>query len=519
LAILVAVLVNVPLLYLLIRGFEDGPGAFLGAVTAAGTAALLARTLSLVVGVVVVCLAIALPMAWLVGATDLPSRRLWAVLGALPLAFPSYLSSLAVVATLGPRGLLQQALQPVFGIDRLPPFVYGYVGALLSLALFIYPYLYLLLLAQIRQLDSSIFDSSRSLGASSLRSFFRVVLPQLRPSILSGSLLVALYTASDFGAVSIARYDTFTLAIYNAYRGRFDRSQAAALAILLVALTVLFLMAEARAARGYRSSRLARSQRRPVALGRWRWPALSFLATILVLALAVPLVVLSIWAMRSLAIDRVPTGSVGSTLALLLNAAGRSVFVALLASGLAALVALFPVVWAVRERSRWAGLCERLCFSGHALPGIVIALSMVYIGSRHLPFLYQTVPFLIAAYLVRFLPEAMRAVRSSLVAISPSYEEAARSLGKSPMQVLRTLTLPLLRRGLLVAVGLVFLTVMKELPVTLIASPIGFETLATRTWSAASEGIYSQSALPGLLLLLVTALPLYLLVIKPVIDD
>ncbi len=506
-AVLTAAAVNLPLVYIFARAAEGGWSAYLAWVGSARTLELLLRTLALAAGVTALALAVAVPMAWLVSRTDLPGRRFWAVVGALPLVFPSYVAAFTLVAALGPRGYLQAWLAPL-GVGSLPGLVYGYSGAVLVLGLFTYPYIYLLLVAALRDLDPALEESSRSLGVGRWRTFARVVLPQLRPALYGGSLLVVLYALSDFGGVSIVRYNTFTLAIYNAYRGLFDRSVAAALATALVLTALVFIALEAVLLRSARPGR--RRAARPAAvvpLGRWKRPAVAALALLAGLNVALPAGVIAYWGVRALWVGN-PLGGVWL-------AAGRSLSASAVAALAAVALAVPVALWAVRHPSRPARVVERLSHAGYALPGIVIALALVFFATRLARPLYQTLALLVAAYVVRFLPEALAATRASLLAVAPVFEEAARSLGRGPLAVLGTLTLPLIRPGLAAGAGLVFLTAMKELPATLILRPTGFETLATTIWSAASEGIYSQAALPGLLLLLASGVPVYLLIIRP----
>lgn len=507
----VAAAVNLPLVYVFVRSAEGGLGDYLGLVLSERTLGLVGSTLGLVAGVVALSLLLAVPLAWLVARTDLPGRRAWAVAGALPLVFPSYVSAFALVAVLGPRGYLQGWLAPL-GVGRLPEWIYGYGGALAALALFTYPYTYLLAVAALRRLDPALEESSRVLGRGRWRTFFGVVLPQLRPALYAGSLLVALYTLSDFGAVSIVRYDTFTLSIYNAYRGLFDRTVAASLATVLVALTLALIVLESRLARNVRPAPVA-GGRPPerVRLGRWRWPALGAVSALALVTLGLPLGVVLYWGARALALGN-PLGAAG-------GAALGSIAVSLAAAVVAVALALPATAWAARHPSLPARLVERASHAGYALPGIVIALSLVFFVSRHLAPLYQTLALLVAAYVVRFLPEALAAARSAFAAVAPRLEEAARSLGRGPLAVLATLTLPLVRPGLAAGGGLVFLTAMKELPATLILRPIGFETLATRVWTAASEAIYSEAALPALLLVAVSTPPVYALIIRPALAE
>lgn len=510
-ALLVALIVNLPIVYLVIRGVGSGSGAFSEVVAGRNLLPLFRRTLGLVAGVVPATVLLAVPLAWLVTRTDLRWRRGWALLLALPLVVPSYVAALSWVAVVGPRGTLEPMLEDLFG--GLGQLAYGYSGAFLVLTFYTYPYVYLLVLAQIERLDPALEESARSLGASPGRVFATVVLPQLRPSILGGSLLVALYVASDFGAVSLVRYDTFTLAIYNAYRGLFDRSAAATLATVLVALT-LGLVALDGFLQRRAGRRLLPSPRRPATrrrLGGWQVPLSIAVAAVVIASLGTVAVALGGWG-RRLLVD-------GSALDLgrLAGAAATSVTYAG-AAGLLAVAASLPVAWwSVRGRSRTGRLVERASYTGHALPGLVVALALVFLVTRLARPLYQTPAVLLIAYLVLFLPEALRAVRASLLAISPRLEEAARVLGRSPARVLTDLTLPMMREGLATGGVVVFLMTMKELPATLVLAPVGAETLAVRVWSTADEGIYSQAVPPAVLLLAVTAPVVYLFVVRPVL--
>ncbi|HUF18919.1 MAG TPA: iron ABC transporter permease [Thermoanaerobaculia bacterium] len=506
-SILTAAIVAIPLLYIFRRGFERGLDAYLALVLSAATAELLVDTMLLVGGVVTVSLAIAIPMAWLVARTDVPMRRFLAVAGALPLVFPSYIAAFTLVAVAGPRGYLQGWVQR-FGVERIPEVAYGYSGAVLALAPFIYPYVYLLVIATLRRLDPALEESAQSLGMGRWRTFFHVVLPQLRPALYSGSLLVALYTLSDFGAVSIVRYNTFTMSIYNAYRALFDRTEAAALSSVLVAVTVALILVEVLLLRRVKATTV-RPTRPPqrIPLGRWRYPALSFLAIVFTVSLVIPLGTIAYWLIRGVtsgrAVDVLSQPVIGSL--------SSSVVAALIA----VFLAIFPAVWTVRYPSAFARTVERLIHGGYALPGIVVALALVFFVSRNLYPLYQTFALLVLAYVVRFLPEAVAATRSALLAIAPAFEEVAQSLGRKPAAVMVEVTAPMLRHGLLAGGGLVFLTSMKELPATLILRPMGFETLATRIWTAASEAYYSEAAVYALLLIAFSAVPVYLLVIRP----
>ncbi|MDQ7028760.1 MAG: iron ABC transporter permease [Ardenticatenia bacterium] len=506
-AAVVAGAVLLPTTYLLIRTLDAGTAAW-APVFQARTLRILGRTIWLAMTVTATSAAIAVPLAWLTVRTDLPLRRMWAVLTALPLVIPSYVGAYLVVAALGPRGMVQQWLEGLFGISRLPD-IYGFPGALLVLTLLSYPYTLLIVRAALLRMDPALEEASRSLGYGPWVTFWRVTLPQLRPALAAGSLLVALYTLRDFGAVSIMRYNTFTRVIYIQYQSSFDRAAAAALALVLVAMTLGVLALEVhtqqRARYARSTGRTARAQ--PVIrLGRWRWPALLFCATVVGVALVVPAGVLLYWLVRGV--------RTGQQFVPLWVATRNSI----LASGLAAvatLMAALPVaILNVRRPGRLSHVLERITYTGFALPGVVIALALVFFGAHYARPLYQTLPMLILAYVLLFLPQAVGAVRASLLQVHPSLEETARSLGRRPWQVFTTITVPLVWPGIAAGAGLVFLTTMKELPATLILGPLGFKTLATTVWSAVSEAFFAQAAAPALLLILVSSLPIALFILK-----
>ncbi|MEZ5101707.1 MAG: iron ABC transporter permease [Thermoleophilia bacterium] len=439
--------------------------------------------------------------------TDLPFRRVLGVMAGLPLVIPSYVAALVLLGAFGPRGLLQQLLSGPFGVDRIPD-IYGLPGAVAALTLSTYPYVYLLASGALRNLDPAIEEASRSLGRSRLSSFARVTLPMLRPSLGASALLVALYALSDFGAVSLMQYDALTRAIFLQYRALFDRTPAAILGLVLVVVTGILLIAEARAQRGGRRHRLgpgSARRARTVPLGRWRWPAFAYASLIVTVCLLVPLAVLGYWLSRLAGLDdgvEFPWGALGGSL-----------LVAAIAAAVAAAASLPIAVLAHRYRSPATVALERLAYTPNALPGIVVALSLVFFAARYGGPIYQTLGLLVAAYVIRFLPQALAGSSSALGAVDVRLEEAARGLGRSRLAAWATVTVPLARSGILAGAALVFLSTMKELPATLLLRPIGFDTLATEVWGDTSSGSYSQAALPAILLVVASA-PFVLLVVE-----
>ena len=506
-ALAAAAVVLLPVGYLLFRTIDAGGEAW-ELVARVQTLEILFRSALLALAVTGSSLVLALPLAWLTVRTDLPGRRLWSVLTVMPLVVPSYVGAFALISALGPKGLIQQALEGPFGVDRLPE-IFGFPGAWLTLTLFTYPYLLLSIRASLWGMDPALEEASRSLGHGARSSFFRITLPHLRPAIAAGALLVALYTLSDFGAVSLLRFDSFTRIIFLQYEASFDRTLASALSLVLVVFTIGLLVVEQRArGRARYHSVGAGSQRPPatVRLGRWRWPAVALCGVVVLVALGLPVSVLLYWLSEGLA--------QGVSLRFLAGAT----FNALYASGLAALVvvaAALPVsILAVRFAGRLPRVIEGATYLGFAMPGIVVALALVFFGANFATPVYQTTFMLVLAYLVMFLPLAVGTVKATLLQVNPGVEEAGRSLGRSQLRVWASVTVPLIRPGIVVGAALVFLTAMKELPATLLLAPTGFRTLATEMWAAADQGFFAAAALPGLMLMLVSAFPVAILLMR-----
>jgi len=502
-ASLTAVAIALPLTYLVIRTAGVGKEQLFSLVLRPRTLAVLLNSVGIAVASTLFSAAIAVPLAFLTLRTDLPWRRFWLIVTTLPLAVPDYVGSFALIAAFGPKGsLLQVWLEPL-GVQELPE-IYGWTGAILGLTLFSYPYLLLSVQAGWQGIDPGIEEVARSLGYSQRETFFRIILPALRPSIVAGGLLVALNALQDFGTTSVMRFDTFTRAIFVQYRYTFDRNQAAALALMLVSLVLLLLWLEYKAqSRAAYYSRTAKSYRLAplVHLGVWKVPAILFCLAVASLGLVLPIGVTLFWLVRGLT----ATGlNEIVSLANVMQLGWHSVVAAGLAAIISTLCALPVAILAVRFPSRISTTIERTSYIGFGLPGIVVALSLVFWGANYLPWLYQTLPMLVFAYLVLFVSQSVGTVRSSLLQVNPQLEESAQSLGRTEWQTFREITLPLVSPGVLSGAALVFLRAIKELPATLLLAPIGFNTLATHIWKATENVSYSDAAAGALVMLVIS---------------
>lgn len=482
---LAALVSAVPLAYLVVRVADAGLARALDVLLQPRTALLAGRSLLLAAAVALTCMVIGVVVAWLIARTDVRMRRFWLVVSALPLAVPSYVMAYAWLA--------------VF------PSMQGGVAAWFVMVLACTSYVVLPVTAVLMRLDPAGLDVARSLGLGPVRSFLRVVVPQTLPAAAAGGLLVALYTLSEFGVVSLLRFDTFTRVIYTSYRASFDRTTAAVLALVLVVLALVFVALERRVRgrhRRWRTDRGAARVPERARLGGWRAPATALLVVLYGLSVAFPVVVLAVLVLR---------GRPEFDAAEWLTAIGSTA----LASGVGAVIALalaVPVgVLAARHRDRAARGIESTAYLGHALPGVTVGLSLVYLGINLATGLYQTLAMLGFAYAVLFLSNAIGSVRTAVAQVPPSLEEASRTLGVGPGSTFRRVTLPLVSPGVAVGGLLVLLAAMKELPATLMLRPTGMDTLATELWTRTSVAAFSEAAPYAVALVLVAALPALLL--------
>ena len=443
------------------------------------TIELVARSLFLAASVSLASVFISVPAAWLVTRGDIPFRSGWRVLLALPLAIPSYLAAFAWISW--------------------RPSMAGFTGAFVVLTLVTYPYVFLPVCAALSRLNPAIEEIAVIHGRGRSVQLILLAARQVRGSIATGALLVALYVLSDFGAVATMRYDAFTWVIYGSYRSGFNPSRAAILAIVLVLIALVLLFGE-KILRGQNESHL--SARSVDANPRHRVSikpvAIAFLSTVIIFALAFPIWRVVTWVYRY--------GSEDS-MADIATALWHSVFF----SGLAALATIqlaLPIgILAGRYPSRSTTLLEQSTYVTHALPGIVIAISMVFLGVRLLEPIYLRTPLLVIAYVALFLPVAVGSIRSAAEQIPDSLDEVSRSLGLSPWGIVRRVTLPLLAPGLLSAGALVMLAGMKELPATMLLRPTGSETLATRLWTYTSVSDYAGAGPYALAIIVFVSIP------------
>lgn len=480
LAVFAALISLVPLFYLLIRGSQAGLEKLIAELLRPRTTELLVNTFSLVVLVSITTLVIGIFQAWLVVRSNIRFRSVIAVVSALPLAIPSYISA--------------------FGYVSLIDGFSGLWGTWLVLSLSTSPYVYLAVAAALVATNVQSEEVARSLGKTRFQVIKTVTWPNIRPAASSATLLAALYALSDFGAPSILRFDTFTIGVYNAYRSSFDRSAAAAIALILVVFTLVILLAE-RSTRGKAYESSSKIKRR-VDLGGFTIPSFIALGVIFIAAIGIPMAALLRWSL---------IGTSTAELGRLVSATLTTLSYGLAAGVVITIFALSVGLLIARYKSPITNWVTASIWVGHALPGIVVALSLVFLGSSLVPGIYQTAWLLVIAYLILYLPNALAAIKTPLAQIPLAMEEVASSLGKTKLNILRKITLPIALPGILAAGALAALTVMKELPATLLLRPTGDDTLSTRLWSLTDLGSFAAAAPYALMLVALGGIPALLL--------
>ncbi len=482
-SVTVAVVVLLPLVFLLVEAQGAGVGQVLSLICRSLTVQLLWNTVRLAVCVTALCAAIGIGAAWLTERTDLPGRRVWAVLIVVPLAIPDFVVS--------------------FGWASLSTAVAGFRGAVLVMTLSVYPLVYLPVAASLRNADPAQEEVARSLGAGRLRIFWRITIGQAKVAILGGCLLVALVLLAEYGAFEILGYQTFTTEIFTEFSVSFNVPTACALSLVLVALGLIVLAAEP-AARGRgrvsRTGPLAQRLTPRHRLGAWAWPALAVLGALIALALGVPVGSAIYWWV-------IGTSQPFTGLSLI-DAAGYTFGYSGCAAALATIMALPVGILAVRYDGRLRRILERGTYLVLAMPGLVIALSLAYFSETYADGLwYQTAPLLVLAYAIMFFPLALVGVRASIAQSPVGLEDVARSLGQPPLAVLWRITRPLVTPGLAAAFCLVFLSSVTELTATLILVPTGVQTLATQFWNYQQNLAYGQAAPFALAMIAIAAVP------------
>jgi len=528
LAVAIAALVGLPVASVLTHLLSGGTGETWQHLAGTVLPEYVGNTLWLCLGVGLGAALVGVGTAWLTAMHRFPGQRIfeWALV--LPLAVPAYVLAYVYTDLLQFVGPVQTWLRDTFGWSKADywfPEVRSLGGAVAMFVCTLYVYVYLLARAAFLERASGMLEAARMLGVGPWASFFRVSLPLARPAIVVGVSLALMETLADYGTVAYFAVQTFTTGIYRAWFSLGDRIAAAQLAASLLGFVILLVLLE-KFSRGRARFHNTTGRNRPLAgqvLGGWKG-ALATLACLLPLIAGFLLP-------ASLLLKMALTEGDAQFGERFLILARNSFTVAGVTAAIAVLLALllaYSVRLARRSQPGWQGMLarglNRLVGLGYAVPGSVIAVGVLipvtrldnwlagrwleWFGSNPGLLLTGGIAALVYAYLVRFLAVALQTVEASLGKITPSMDDAARSLGLSQGQTLRRVHAPLLKGSLLTAGLLVFVDVMKELPATLVMRPFNFDTLATQTYTLAADERLAEASTAALAIVVVGILPL-----------
>lgn len=477
----------------------------------------LANTLWLVAGVALCTALLGVSLAWFAASCEFPGRRFfdWALL--LPMAMPGYVLGFAFAALFEYTGPVQEAWRGLFGASAWFPDIGGRGASIATLSLVLYPYVYLIVREAFGSQGIRGMEVARGFGYSPLQAFFKAALPMARPWLAAGLSLAVMECLADFGTVKLFNYTTFTTAIYRAWYGLFSLESALQLSLVLVSLVLIALLIERRLRGRSRYTPAGTGMQRRIVLPAGRAAAVTvYCSAVLLVAFGLPVSMIVYWSVESFAVefDAGYWRLAANTMTLSAGAAGMITAVA--------------IVLGVTVRRSPGSLNRslvRIATIGYAIPGTVLAvgffvpvawfsrgLSRLLSGDEGTVIALQSgLAVIFLAYLARYLAVAHGPVESALQRIRPSIEEAARGMGVSGLRLLARVHLPILRPALFTALLLVFVDIMKELPITLMTRPFGWDTLAVKVFQLTTEGEWHRAALPALAIVLAGLLPVVLL--------
>ena len=481
-----------------------------------------ANTLGLMLGVGLLSLLFGISTAWVVVRYSFPGRRLLQWMLLLPAAMPGYLIAYTYTDFLEYAGPVQMLLRDFFGWESARDYWFPEIrsmgGAILVLGAVLYPYVYIMARTAYLLTPVSLFEVSRVNGKS---LFWNVGLPLARPAIVAGLALVLMETLSDFGTVEFFAIETLTLGIFNVWLGMNSLTAAAQIATFGFLFVIVLLTVEvlSRARRRFVDTTRRSASLSPEKIGGWR--SMVFLAVCLapvVIGFVVPVAVLLSFVLQgySVALD-----------ATVIEAAGNSIFIGLAAAVLVIATAALIGLVSMFEKGVWLPRFSALASFGYAFPGTILAIGVVTAGGavdRGIAELFDLVlgvsyegwltsglGLIIFACVVRFQAVGYGAVITGLGRVSPSMMEASRSLGCGFAGSITRVMLPSIRLSCIAGALLVFVDVMKELPMSLLLRPFNFETLATFVYQFAKDELLEEAALPALAIVATGIIPVVLM--------
>ncbi|MBV9783189.1 MAG: iron ABC transporter permease [Acidisphaera sp.] len=461
----------------------------------------------------------AVPTAWAVSRTDMPGKRFtWAmVLGAF--VVPPYLGAIGWILLAGPNsGLVNRLWHWVSGEPTSLVDVYSFTGLAFVISLHAFPLIFIFVKSALDLISSEMEDAANILGAGTWIATRKITLPLVWPAIFGGIVLVFLETIALFGTPAIigipARINVVTTQLWQFFEFPVQVEVAAAYAmpLLLITMALIGVQKLMLRRRGFVSQTGKGGERRPIALGRWRWPMFAWCALVGALAVVMPLSVLlqasfaRAWG-RGLSLDNLTLDNY-AYLIFRHETALASVWNTLWFSGAAASLAVgiaLPIAYIVNRRLvPFGSVLGFIAMAPFVIPGIIMAIGFYAAFSPPPLRLYGTAAIVILAFTARFLPIAYAGAGASILSLNPEMEEAARILGSGRLRTIARITAPLLRKSLLGGWLIVFIVATRELSTAIFLVGPNTRTMAVLLYDLSEAGNFEVLAALGGILLAIT---------------
>jgi len=456
------------------------------------------KTILLAVTVSIFAAMLGTYLAWVTVRTDIKFKNLFTTLFIIPLAIPTYVGALGYIGSLNPQGGLIAKTASLLSLE-MPTRVRGFWPAFIFLVLFTYPYVFMVVRSKLKRMNSDLEESGQLLGHGKLKVFMKITLPQLKSSIISGSLIVFLYCLSEYGAVQLLGYDTLTRIIYTSFLSNtFISSTSSIFLIAIASLVIIFERSYGVNNKHITETKILNNAQ--TQLGKFKIPTYLSLVFVITFTLVIPISSFIYWAFRGYSQANIDWAEIAAI-------TSRTLITGVIAGLITMLIILPAAQFTLHSQKHTARFTRLSILIGYATPGVVIALALVFWNLKTPGFgwLYQTYPMLIFAYILHFGSLGLGSAETALKAVPDSLKESARLLNSSNVQRWMKVHIPIMRPGVFSGVGLVMLATVKELPATLKLAPTGFSTLATDIFSASGEGFDAKTGVLSLILISVSA--------------
>ena len=509
---LISIIFLTPILLILISLF-DGYSSTWNHLLETVLSEYVTNSLLLVLGVSFGVFILGVSTAWLITSCNFKGKTFFKWSLVLPLSIPPYIMAYAFTGLFDSSGSMNNIVQSIFNLESSSiffPSIRNITGCIIIFSFTLYPYVYLIAQTAFINQSRDIFDTGRTLGLSKKETFLKLGLPLARPAIIAGLMVVAMETISDFGAVEHFAIPTFTTGIFRTWFGMNDLTTAKQLAALLFVFFLFFLVIEKYSRKKIKFIQTLTSNRQlvPVRLtGLKAIIATTFCSIPILIGFLIPVLQLSFWAI-SYNMEYFDNQFISSALNTIVLAVLTGFFCVAISISFNYLIRI--------KNNNFLAYSNKIISSGYGIPGVILAIgvldlfSIINIYTNIL--LIGSIGGLILVYTIKFYALPNSSIESGFRKINKNIDEAAQTLGARKNEVLRKIHIPMLKNSAIIALLLIGIEVIKELPATLILRPFNFDTLSVSAYIYASDERMIEAAAPSIGIVLISLIPILLLI-------